>query len=52
MGTIRNFESHDEVVVIWDNGIAANYRCSGQYDLRIYDSGPTGYYFCYLYYEI
>jgi len=42
LGTVRSFESHEEVVVVWDNGIAANYRCSGQYDLRIYDSGPTG----------
>jgi len=40
---VRSFESHEEVVVVWDNGIAANYRCSGQYDLRIYDSGPTGH---------
>lgn len=39
---MRNFESPDEVVVVWDNGTAANYRCSGQYDLRILDSAPTG----------
>lgn len=39
---MRNFESPDEVVVVWDNGTAANYRCSGQYDLRIVDSAPTG----------
>ena len=25
----RNFESVEEVVVVWDNGTAANYRCSG-----------------------
>uniref|UniRef100_A0A2H8U1G9 RING-type E3 ubiquitin transferase n=1 Tax=Melanaphis sacchari TaxID=742174 RepID=A0A2H8U1G9_9HEMI len=43
VGTVRSFESHEEVVVVWDNGIAANYRCSGQYDLRVYDSGPTGH---------
>ncbi|XP_017784755.1 PREDICTED: E3 ubiquitin-protein ligase MIB1 [Nicrophorus vespilloides] len=42
VGTVRNFESPDEVVVVWDNGTAANYRCSGQYDLRIIDSAPTG----------
>lgn len=42
LGTVRSFESHEEVVVVWDNGTAANYRCSGQYDLRVYDSGPTG----------
>lgn len=29
-------------MVVWDNGTAANYRCSGQYDLRILDSAPTG----------
>ena len=25
-GTVRNFESPEEVVVVWDNGTAANYR--------------------------
>jgi E3 ubiquitin-protein ligase mind-bomb len=39
---VRNFESPEEVVVVWDNGTAANYRCSGAYDLRILDSAPTG----------
>lgn len=42
IGTVRNFESPEEVVVVWDNGTAANYRCSGAYDLRIVDSAPTG----------
>jgi len=42
VGTVRNFESVEEVVVVWDNGTAANYRCSGAYDLRILDSAPTG----------
>lgn len=42
LGTVRNFESPEEVVVVWDNGTAANYRCSGAYDLRILDSAPTG----------
>ncbi|XP_070396525.1 E3 ubiquitin-protein ligase MIB1 isoform X1 [Dermacentor albipictus] len=42
LGTVRNFESSEEVVVVWDNGTAANYRCSGTYDLRIVDSAPTG----------
>ena len=27
VGTVRNFESPEEVVVVWDNGTAANYRC-------------------------
>ena len=42
VGTVRNFESPEEVVVVWDNGTAANYRCAGSYDLRILDSAPTG----------
>lgn len=42
IGTVRSFESHEEVVVVWDNGTAANYRCSGAYDLKIFDSGPAG----------
>ncbi|XP_023313417.1 E3 ubiquitin-protein ligase MIB1 isoform X2 [Trichogramma pretiosum] len=42
VGTVRNFESPEEVVVVWDNGTAANYRCSGAFDLRIFDSAPTG----------
>lgn len=45
LGTVRNFESPEEVVVVWDNGTAANYRCSGAYDLRIVESAPTGKYF-------
>lgn len=44
VGTVRNFESPEEVVVVWDNGTAANYRCSGAYDLRILDSAPTGWF--------
>lgn len=42
VGTVRNFESAEEVVVVWDNGTAANYRCAGAYDLRLFDSSPTG----------
>ncbi|KAG8442174.1 hypothetical protein GDO86_011104 [Hymenochirus boettgeri] len=42
VGTVRSFESPEEVVVVWDNGTAANYRCSGAYDLRVLDSAPTG----------
>ncbi|XP_046464606.1 E3 ubiquitin-protein ligase MIB1-like [Daphnia pulex] len=42
VGTVRNFESPEEVVVVWDNGTAANYRCCGAYDLRNLDSAPTG----------
>ena len=26
LGTVRSFESSEEVVVVWDNGTAANYR--------------------------
>uniref|UniRef100_H2YAP2 RING-type E3 ubiquitin transferase n=1 Tax=Ciona savignyi TaxID=51511 RepID=H2YAP2_CIOSA len=42
VGTVRCFESSEEVVIVWDNGTAANYRCSGQYDLRILDSAASG----------
>ena len=42
VGTVRSFESPEEVVVVWDTGTAANYRCAGAYDLRIYDSSPAG----------
>ena len=42
VGTVRTFESSEEVVVVWDNGTAANYRCSRTFDLRILDSAPTG----------
>ena len=42
MGTVRFFESPEEVVIVWDNGTAANYRCLGAFDLRIVDSAPTG----------
>ena len=44
VGTVRCFESNEEVVIVWDNGLAANYRCSGQFDLRIYDSAPSGWF--------
>nr|CAB3263829.1 E3 ubiquitin-protein ligase MIB1 [Phallusia mammillata] len=42
VGTVRCFESNEEVVIVWDNGTAANYRCSGQYDLRVLDSAASG----------
>lgn len=42
MGTVRDFESYDEVVIVWDNGTAANYRCSGAYDIRILEPSPCG----------
>ena len=32
VGTVRNFESAEEVVVVWDNGTAANYRSGGVLD--------------------
>lgn len=42
VGTVRSFESSEEVVVVWDNGTAANYRCSAAFDIRLLDSAPTG----------
>lgn len=49
VGTVRSFESPEEVVVVWDNGTAANYRCSGAYDVRILDSAPTGNFYQLMY---
>lgn len=42
VGTIRKFESYEEVVVVWDNGKCANYRCAGDFDIRILESSPSG----------
>ena len=42
MGTVRSFESSEEVVVVWDNGTAANYRCSGEFDIRILEPSICG----------
>ena len=42
LGTVRKFNSSREVVVLWDNGTSANYRCRGSFDIRIFDSGPAG----------
>ncbi len=42
VGTLRSFESPEEVLVVWDNGTAANYRCGSYFDLRILDSAPAG----------
>jgi len=44
VGTVQSFESLEEVVVVWDYGTSANYRCALAYDLRILDSSPTGVY--------
>ena len=44
LGTLRRCKNGKEVVVVWDNGRAANYRCHENYDLRIIDSGPAGSY--------
>ncbi len=42
VGTLRSFENTDEVLVVWDNGTAANYRCASNFDLRILDNAPAG----------
>ena len=44
LGTLRRSKSGKEVIVVWDNGTAANYRCHDNHDLRILDSGPAGSY--------
>ena len=48
VGTLRSFESHREVLAIWDNGTAANYRCASQFDLRILDNAAAGVIYMYL----
>lgn len=42
LGTVRSFENEGEVLVLWDNGTAANYRCCANFDVRILDSAPAG----------
>jgi len=43
LGTVRSFESNEEVVIVWDNGTAANYRCCGQFDLRFVNNSLLCY---------
>lgn len=38
VGIVWSFESLEEVVVVWDNGMVVNYCCLGVYDLCILDS--------------
>ena len=47
VGTVRGFESRDEVLVLWDNGTAANYRCVTHFDVRVLDSAPAGTSLCF-----
>lgn len=47
VGTVRGFESKDEVLVLWDNGTAANYRWVTHFDVRVLDSAPAGTPFCF-----
>lgn len=42
VGTVRNFENEGEVLVLWDNGTAANYRCSTHFDVMILDTASAG----------
>lgn len=42
VGTLRSFESPEEVLIVWDNGTAANYRCGSNFDLRILDNASAG----------
>ena len=45
VGTVRKFDSENEVLVIWDNGTAANYRCGAErFDARILESSLCGIY--------
>lgn len=42
VGTLRSFESPEEVLVVWDSGTAANYRCGSNFDLRVLDNASAG----------
>ena len=45
VGTVSGEDKEGRVVVQWDGGERARYRCggpSGKYDLRVVDSGPAG----------
>ena len=42
VGTVTRYESPKEVVVVWDSGTMANYRCSNPYDIRVLDSAGAG----------
>ena len=42
VGTVRSFESSDEVLVLWDNGMVGKYRFTVNSNLRVLDSGPAG----------
>ena len=44
VGTVQKFENQKEVVILWDNGTMANYRCCDPYDIRILDGAPAGEY--------
>jgi hypothetical protein len=43
VGTVKKIISPSEVLIAWDNGTRANYRCSGdEFDLRILDVSQCG----------
>ncbi len=42
VGTVRSFENPEEVLVLWDNGTAANYRFNSNSDLKVLDTAPAG----------
>ena len=42
VGTVRRFDSFEEVQVLWDNGRAVKYSFITNFDLRIFDSAPAG----------
>ena len=42
MGTLQKYKDSEEVMIVWDKGTVANYRCNDSHDLRILDSGSAG----------
>ena len=45
VGTVIFVSKHDhKVTVVWDSGLECRYRAGqdGKYDLRVFDSAPSG----------
>ncbi|CAF1398630.1 unnamed protein product [Didymodactylos carnosus] len=41
VGTVQSFDNND-VLIVWDYGLSASYRCKTHYDLRILDNSAAG----------
>lgn len=45
LGTVRSFESPEEVLVVWDNGTAANYRFVKKFNCFLFSTFNLNFYF-------